>query len=142
MEDLDPIDDLRQKYKPLRGMEFEATYEGDRIMPQTENSRDVLSIEKEDPFAETLREISDAVLEAYGKKIWKGITGPPDFADYWLWVEPVDELTEDQEGCSRNFRVKKCTPFQCNGNQFSHGVSIKVSVIQPAWSIYMHIGRF
>ena len=96
------------------------------------NPRDVLLVEEADPVAETLHEISKAVKKAYGKKIWKGITGPEDsgsFTDYWLWVEPGldDEL---EEGSCRNFRVVRCTPFEGNGVQFSYGVSIEVSVFE------------
>lgn len=128
------MNDLSLKYEPLMGKEFEGTYKGESQMPQTGNLRDVLVVKEADPFAQTLHEISNAVKKDYGKKIWKGITGPEDsggFTDYWLWVEPLldDEL---EEGSCRNFRVVRCTPFQGNGVQFLYGVSIKVSVIPPA----------
>ena len=127
--------DLSLKYEPLKGMEFEGTYKGEFEMPQTGERRDVLLVDSEaDPFAETLHEISKAVKKAYGKKIWKGITGPEDsenFTDYWLWVKPgLDD--EIEEGSCGNFRVVRCTPFEGNGVQFSYGVSIKVSLIPPA----------
>ena len=128
------MNDLQLKYQPLIGMEFEGTYQGEFTMPQTGNPRDVLSIEEDDPFTETLHEISQAVRQAYGKEIWEGITGPEDsdhFTDYWLWVEPGFSEVLGEES-TRNFRVQKCTPFQGNGIQFSYGVSIKVSVIPPA----------
>ena len=127
--------DLQLKYKPLVGMNFTGTYKGEYTMPQTGNQRDILVIEKQNPFAAILQGISDAVRQTYGNQIWKGITGPgdrADFGDYWLWVEPVEELT--MEGLFHNFRIEQCTPFPIPGigNQFSYGVSIKVSVIQPA----------
>lgn len=130
------MNDLKLKYKPLVGVEFEGTYQGEREMPQTENPRDVLSIEEEAPFAEVLQEISQAVKQAYGKQIWKGITGPEDsdsFTDYWLWVESCFSGVLEKES-THNFRVQKCTPFKGNGVQFSYGVSIRVSVIPPALS--------
>lgn len=128
------MNDLSLKYEPLMGKEFEGTYKGESEMPQKENLRDVLVVKEADPFAQTLHEISNAVRKAYGKKIWKGITGPEDsgsFTDYWLWVELLldDEL---EEGSCRNFRVVLCTPLEGNGFQFSYGVSIKVSVIPLA----------
>ncbi len=132
------MNDLKLKYKPLVGMKFEGTYQGEREMPQTGNPRDVLSIveEEEDAFAEVLQEIFQAVIQAYGEQIWKGITGPEDsdrFTDYWLWVEPCfsGELKEEP---THSFRVQKCSPFKGNGVQFSYGVSIRVSVIPPASS--------
>ena len=97
-------------------------------MPQTENLRDVLSIGRGDPFAAILGGISKSVLKAYGKTVWKGITGPEDsnnFTDYWLWAEP--DLSEVlSEGLSYNFKIARCTPFTCDGGDFSYGVSIKV----------------
>jgi len=59
-------------------------------MSQTGNERDVLLVKEANPFARTLHEISKAVKEAYGSKIWKGITGPEaseNFTDYQVWVE-------------------------------------------------------
>lgn len=38
---VDIITHLQQKYQPLVGMTFQATYEGETIMQQTENQRDV-----------------------------------------------------------------------------------------------------
>ena len=136
MEDEEKLimNDLSSKYKPLVGMEFEGIYKRVSEMPQTGNERDILLVEKAEPFAATLHEISKAVKNAYGRKIWKGITGPEDsttFTDYWLWVEPGFD-GELEKGSCRNFRVVRCTPFQGNGVLFSYGVSIKVSVIPLA----------
>ena len=130
LEDMsDPVlDDLRKKYQELVGMTFQGEYEGEFTMPQTGNPRDVLSIGKRDSLAEILGGISNAVLQAHGKTVWKGITGPEDsrnFTDYWLWVEP-DFIDELQKGLSYNFKIARCTPFTCGGGDFSHGVSIKV----------------
>ena len=88
----DPVlDDLQHIYQELAGMSFLGAYEGEFTMPQTGNPRDVLSVGKGDPFAKILGGISNAVLQTYGKTVWKGITGPedsPNFTDYLLWVEP------------------------------------------------------
>lgn len=128
------MDDLGLKYKPLIGMEFEAIYKGEFEMPQTGNKRDVLLVKEANPFAKTLHEISKTVKDAYGSKIWKGITGPEDsanFTDYQLWVETCF-YGELEVGSCRNFRVVRCAPFQGNGVKFSYGVSIEVSVIPLA----------
>lgn len=130
------LNDLQLKYKPLVGMTFQGTYEDVLIMPQTGNPRDIISVGHEDPFAETLSGLSAAVLKAHGQRVWKGITGPEQsrgYSDYWLWVEPG--LNEAMAmGQPYNFQITQCTPFACGGGGggvFSHGVSIKVSVIQP-----------
>ena len=133
---VDPVlimNDLQQKYQPLVGNEFQGTYEGELTMPQTGNPRDVLSVGPGDPLAVILGGISNAVLQTYDQQVWKGITGPeqnPNFSDYWLWVEPVSG-GQLEMGRRYNFQITQCTPFPCGGDVFSHGVSIKASVIQP-----------
>ena len=138
MAEYDPItQDLAGKYQPLIGKEFRGTYQGLFTMPQTGNVRDVLVVDKQDPFAATLREISTAVLLKYGsKRIWKGITGPEDsnrykYADYWLWVEPgfCEEL---QEGFTYEFKIDLCHVFVCGGGSFSYGINIRVSATSEA----------
>lgn len=128
------INDLQQKYQPLVGMTFQATYQDVFPMPQTGNLRDILSITQGDPFARILSGISSVVLETHGQQVWKGITGPeqsPNFTDYWLWVEPG--FSEQLEmGRRYNFQIAQCTPFACGGGDFSYGVSIKASFISPA----------
>ena len=129
MSDL-ALGDHHKKYEELVGMTFQGEYEGEFTMPQTGNSRDVLSIGQGARyfFAAILGGISKSALKAYGKTVWKGITGPEDnnnFTDYWLWVEP--DLSEElEEGLSYNFKIARCKPFTCGGCDFSYGVSIKV----------------
>ena len=125
-------------YQPLvmAGMTstFQATYKGEFIMPQTENPRDVLLVRQGGPFAAILSGVSKAVLAlTYGQQVWKGITGPedsPSYTDYWLWVEPCFKGVL-KEGLPYNFKITQCTPFPCGFGSFSHGVSIKASVIMP-----------
>ena len=83
----DIMADLQQRYQPLVGIIFQATYAGEATMPQTENQRAVLVIRQENPFSATLSEISNAVLQAYGERVWKGITRNRN-TEYLLWVEP------------------------------------------------------
>ena len=128
--------DLQEKYQPLviAGMTstFQATYQGEFIMPQTGNPRDVLLVRQGDPFTAILSGVSKAVLAlTYGQQVWKGITGPedsPSYTDYWLWVEPGFKGVL-QEGLPYNFKITQCTPFQCAFGSFSYGVSINASVI-------------
>ena len=128
------LNDLLPKYQPLVGKPFQGTYEGVLIMPQTGNPRDIISVGHGNPFAEKLSGVSDAVLRTYGQQVWKRITGPeqsPNFSDYWLWVEPgFDGVL--RMGHPYTFQITECTPFPYGGGDFSHGVSIKASVIQPA----------
>ena len=131
----DPVlNDLQLKYQPLVGKEFQGTYEGVRMMPQTENPRDILSVGQGDTFSAILSGVCNAVLLTYGQQVWKGITGPeqsPNYTDYWLWVEPgFDGVLE--MGQRYTFQITHCAPFTCGGGDFLHGVSIKVSLIQPA----------
>jgi len=112
-------------YDPLKGMTFEATYQGEYEMPQTGNERDILVIKRQNPFAATLKEISKAVLNKYGALVWKGITGPEDsarYTDYWLWVEPGAL----EMGSTYEFNIKKCSVFECSG-EFSYGISIRAT---------------
>ncbi|KAJ7393397.1 hypothetical protein OS493_006370 [Desmophyllum pertusum] len=125
------IDDLELLYQPLVGMEFSGTYNGVFTMPQTGNLRDVLKIET-DPLATTLSGITNHVLKNYGTRIWKGITGPEDgrrYHDYWLWVEPGFSKVL-LKGSSYDFKISQCTPFECGGGTFTHGVSIQVTQIK------------
>ena len=128
----DPIDpvlnDLKLRYQQLVGMTFQGTYLGVLIMPQTDNPRDIISVGQGDPFAATLSGLSAAVLEAYGQRVWKGITGPEqrhNFSDYWLWIEPGFNGVLEMGQCY-NFQITQCSPFACGGGDFSHGVSIRV----------------
>lgn len=126
------MEDLYLKYRPLVGTIFQAKYLGPFPMPQTGNTRDVLLIVSD---CEVLRNISSAVLQSYGRRIWKGVTGPLDsrrYPDYWLWVEPGFEEVLSQEDVCYEFKVKHCCPFQCrddDDSDFDFGVSIKVAVI-------------
>lgn len=126
----DVMSDLRTKYKPLVGMEFRGEYDGEHIMPQTGNERDVLIVSLLDPLNATLSGISKAVLQNYDDSVWKGITGPEDssrFSDHWLWVEPAFDGVLS-EGATYTFRIDRCKPFKCGGpGTFSYGVSIKVT---------------
>ena len=117
---------LSDIYQPLIGCVFEAEYTGKREMPYRGNKRAVLEITPEDPFATELQRISNHVLARDdGERIWKGITGPPEYDTYWLWVEP--EISRySEEGSTYSFKISGCEPFRCNGPRFRHGVSIKV----------------
>lgn len=127
------MENLYLKYRPLVGMVFPATYLGPFMMPQTENERDVLLILTEaELLREMLRKISNAVLQNYGKRVWKGITGSQDSArypDFWLWFEPGFNEVLMQEDFCYEFEIKQCRPFQCRGGDFDFGVSIKVVAI-------------
>lgn len=133
---------LQQKYQPLVGMIFQATYEGEITMPQTGNQRDVLVIGQGTSFAAALSEIANAVLQTFGERVWKGITRRENryrnTTEYLLWVEPLNissnmsGVIAEQPAPTFNFRVDQCTPFLGNGNPFSHGVSIQVSTCHPA----------
>ena len=127
--------DLQLKYQPLVGQEFEGIYNGVFNMPEMGNPRDIISIQKGHPFAVILQGVSQAVIQAYGEQIWKGMTGPAEgnpFTDYWLWVEPsLSQVLAAGSSCK--FIIQQCTPFPGTaGLQFAYGVSIKVSpVVQP-----------
>lgn len=131
---IDIMTDLQQKYQPLVGMKFQATYQGEITMPQTGNQRDILVIKQGNPFVATVSEISHAVQQTFGESVWKGITRREhslDNTEYLLWVEPnMSGVIAEQS--AHNFRVDQCTPFLGNGIEFSYGVSIKVSAIPPA----------
>ena len=127
------LKDLQLWYEPLVGMTFQATYKGVFPMPFTGKPRDILVIRQgNSTFHTTLSKILSAVREKYGETVWKGITGPEDskegctYTDYWLWAEP-DFSGQLQVGPDEyNFQITKCTPFTCDSDEFSHGVSIKV----------------
>ena len=130
---VDPIlSDLALKYQQLVDMKFQGIYNGPYPMPQTGNIRDVIVITRQNPLAATLQEISNSVLQTYGQRVWKGITGPEDsigYTDYWLWVEP-DFCGVQEVGFACEFQIQKCSPFPCGGGSFSHGVSIRAALIQ------------
>lgn len=118
---------LADIYQPLIGVPFQAMYNGEFDMPQTNNERTILVITPQNAFAAELRRISNDVLARNdGESIWKGITGPEDrddYVNYWLWVEPRIGLNLEQ-GITYSFKISRCTPFSCDG-RFTHGVSIQ-----------------
>ena len=131
-------------YKPILGMQFEATvHQINFIMPQTGNERVVLSVTgTSQVFTATLSGISSSVGALMSKpeyinsiNVWKGITGPEDsvfYTNYWLWVDPASFIgVQLQEGFSYNFMIAECSPFVCGGGIFSHGVNIKVLKLSP-----------
>ena len=130
MANLDPeLIIFFNQYQPLVGTVFQGTYQGEFAMPQTQNPRDVLSVQPGTPFAVVLQGISQAVPQAYRNRIWKGITGPDDgYAEYWLWVEPCLSGVLALQS-TRSFKIEECTPFPGNGVPFLYGISIKVSVV-------------
>ena len=131
MNNLDPIThNLQLIYQPLEGLPFKGTYLGIFEMPQTENRRHKVECNH---LSAILHNISRAVIDTYGTQVWKGITGPVDgvgYTDYWLWLWP-DVGGVPLEGCSYDFMIERCTPFQCRaGSTFTYGVSIKAHIIQ------------
>ena len=122
--------ELLKIYNALKGNEFEAHYKGERKMPLKGTMRDVLEIDEGNPFASTLAEISSAVHQKYGTKVWKGITGPKDsehFEDYRLWVERLHPALE--EGNCYVFKIVECIVFGGSG-EFSCGISMKATMIK------------
>lgn len=124
-------------YKPLVGQIFSATYKERRQMPQTNNLRDILVVEAQNPFAETLNDIRRSVLAMCGETVWKGITPAPMRRpesigyDVCLWVEPT--LDGLNEGATLWFKIEETTVFPCFPlTGFPHGgVSINVSPLTP-----------
>lgn len=123
--------DLEEIYQPLIGKPIRATYQGECTMPFLGTPRDVLVLEANNPFAATLKEISAAVRNKYGARVWKGITGPedsPGYTDYWLWVESSPAL--QVRGITYNFKIERCAVFPGSSDGgFSYGVSTKVAVL-------------
>ena len=124
-------------YKPLVGQIFSATYKERRLMPQTNNLRDILVVEAQNPFAERLNDVRRSVLAMCGETVWKGITLAPMRrpesigCDVCLWVEPtLDGLSE---GSTLWFKIEETTVFPCFPRTgFPHGgVSINVSPLTP-----------
>ena len=66
--------ELVRIYNALKGKEFEAHYKGEaeRKMPLKGTMKDVLEIDKGNPFASTQTEISSTVHQKYGTRVWKG----------------------------------------------------------------------
>ena len=122
---------LDTTYKNLVGQTFLATYQGSYSMPQTNNVRDILVVEVQNPFAATLKDIRDKVVGMCGEKVWKGITCT-SWGDVWLWVEPTFGGIIDA-GSTLWFKIEKTTVFPCNlDTRFPHGgVSIKASLSPP-----------
>lgn len=78
---------------------FEAKYIGKHQMTKHRRSdstkRPVYQVTSRD-FKEKLENIYREVegLRVSGKKVWKGITEPPDYDDYWLWGSEASEHGE------------------------------------------------
>ena len=111
-------------------------------MPQTGNERLVFSVDaSHGPLYTKFSGINSAVLSTEnGQNVWKGITGPEDsgqYTNYWLWFDPTSCSSKEtlMEGSSYYFTIAQCTPFQCDGGTFSHGVNI-VAKMPPQYSPY------
>ena len=122
---------LDTTYKALVGQTFLATYQGSYSMPQTNNLRDILVVEVQNPFAATLKDIRDKVVAKCGEEVWKGITCTIR-GDVSLWVEPTFGGIINA-GSTLWFQIEETTVFPCYpGTGFPHGgVSIKASLSPP-----------
>ena len=127
---------LSALYRRLKGVRFRAAYEGIISMPQTGNERDVLTVPVDDPFAATLRSISNCVMLKYGPDIWKGITGPEQgyTEDYRLWVESLQFREQLEMYKFYRFEITKIKVFKCRRGKFSFGVSISVKRRVKFWA--------
>ena len=122
---------LDTTYKALVGQTFLATYQESYSMPQTNNVRDILVVEVQNPFAAILKDIRDKVVATCGEKVWKGITCT-FCGNVWLWVEPTFGGIIDARS-THWFKIEETTVFPCNlDTRFPHGgVSIKASLSPP-----------
>lgn len=103
---------LRVAYRKINREVFEARYIGKHQMTKHRKAdstkRPVYEVISKD-FEKKLESICGEVtgLKVNGKDVWKGITGPPDYDDYWLWG------TEDSEhgryGAMEKYRVMDIT---------------------------------
>ena len=122
---------LDTTYKTLVGQTFLARYQGSHSMPQTNNLRDILVVEVQNPFAATLKDIRDKVVAMCGETVWKGITCTI-WGNVSLWVEPTFGGIINA-GSTLWFKIEETTVFPCYpGTRFPHGgVSIKASLQTP-----------
>ena len=77
------MDNLKKLYQSAKGLTF--TGEVVRHQQMREKEWTVIEITNDDEaFKEILGEIYRMVGEG---QIWRGFTGPPDYHNYWLWVD-------------------------------------------------------
>ena len=63
-----------------------------------------------------LEQILNAIYEAVGEgQVWRGFTGPPQYTNYWLWVD----LKNAHVGTTRQFCVTRYEgPFPLPGGDY------------------------
>ena len=99
---------VRSAYRKILDAVFEAEYIGRREMTRHRRrdgtKRPVYRVESRD-FEKKLESIRREVegLEVNGKEVWRGISGPPEYDEYWLWGSENSERGEYEE--TEEYRV-------------------------------------
>ena len=122
---------LETIYKPLEGQIFSAIYLRQIQMPQTMNTRDILFVGVQNPFAATLKAVMSSVVAHCGETVWKGVTSS-FWGDVWLWVEPTFGGIINVNS-THQFKIEETSVFPCHPHSnFPHGgVSIRASLLNP-----------
>ena len=70
------------------------TFTGQVVQEHTINQKTWTVIEV--TGGESFKQILNQIYMTWEGQIWKGFTGPPQYANYWLWVElqPVEVARE------------------------------------------------
>ena len=99
-------------YDELKETEFTGTYRGLLKLP-VENSmgkKHIIEVSSESEYSKELEEI---IKQDPKDDVWKGLTGPPGYINYWLWAEKIlaEEIETDKE-VDLEFLEERCFKLQ------------------------------
>ena len=117
---------LQDLYAELKGTEFTGTYCGHMKLPiaNSMGMKYIIEVSSESEYGQKLKEIIKKDPKDY---VWKGLTGPPEYTNYWLWAEEIenDEADDLELLESRRFKQKK-TYVRFESTQLFPGGLIKL----------------
>ena len=109
-------DQLHTIYDGIRGVVFEANCLGTYSMTGRLTVYEIVSRDFKEKLASIVKQVEG--LDT-GKNVWRGISGPPEYAKYWLWASE-----DSDKGDTAFYQVTK--------------IDVKYD-IQSGYSVFVHM---
>jgi len=122
-------------YESIRGVVFEASYLGKRHMtlhlrcnPTERPVYEIVSGEFEKKLASIVKQVT-----ALGttKEVWRGISGPPKYINYWLWASEESKPSEEFDTASYQVTKISVKPLSYDSkSDYSFFVNMDVEAVE------------